>query len=377
MAIHLAIDCIGNTDGGGATILLTFLKAAISDDRFSRVTVFCSPRSKRKFDLPDSPKIVSIEQPFAHRSYPYRVWWFERMVGRYCKTLAVDVLLCLNGMGRGYGGVPHVTHIQQSLPFSSEALKHCSLKIRFKMRIIRYLTRRSSASSAQVITQTPTMKSWVTDCFQLSSDRVAALLPPIHILSEECAHTAVLAQIMTIPIERRLLCIGGREGYRNTELAVHGLSLIRKALPDATLFLIFPNDHPKYASMEGVVTLEYVPRDVLHLVYESVTIFVQPSLVESANLSLAEAMMLGCPVLVADRPYAHDMCQDAGMFFDPLDPLDFAEKAVELLTSPNQRIELGKREQALIAARQDNYLEFCDILVDVVRRSGRGYSCYA
>jgi len=42
-----------------------------------------------------------------------------------------------------------------------------------------------------------------------------------------------------------------------------------------------------------------------------------PSLDESFGLPLVEAMMLGLPILVAERPYARSLCGDAAIYFDP------------------------------------------------------------
>ena len=44
-----------------------------------------------------------------------------------------------------------------------------------------------------------------------------------------------------------------------------------------------------------------------------------PSLDESYGLPLVEAMTIGLPILVANRPYAHSLCGDTAIYFDPAD----------------------------------------------------------
>jgi glycosyltransferase involved in cell wall biosynthesis len=73
---------------------------------------------------------------------------------------------------------------------------------------------------------------------------------------------------------------------------------------------------------------------------------VMPSLVETVGLPMLEAMSLGLPVLAADRPYAHDICQDAAWFFDPLSSADFAAKSARLLLDPSLRNDLAVKGRA-------------------------------
>ncbi|WP_169542634.1 glycosyltransferase [Sphingomonas baiyangensis] len=62
-----------------------------------------------------------------------------------------------------------------------------------------------------------------------------------------------------------------------------------------------------------------------------------PSLAESYGLPLIEAIWLGMPVVCADLPYAHELCGDQALYFDPHDPAS-AEAAVTALAD---RLDAG------------------------------------
>lgn len=51
--------------------------------------------------------------------------------------------------------------------------------------------------------------------------------------------------------------------------------------------------------------------------YAACDALVFPSLEESYGLPLVEAMFLGLPIVAADLPYAHELCGDEAVYFDP------------------------------------------------------------
>jgi glycosyltransferase involved in cell wall biosynthesis len=69
---------------------------------------------------------------------------------------------------------------------------------------------------------------------------------------------------------------------------------------------------------------------------------------------MMEAMSAGIPVLAADRPYAHDLCEDAALFFDPRDSAAFARAAIEVLTDERLRSILSRRGIELVQRRRGN-----------------------
>jgi len=64
--------------------------------------------------------------------------------------------------------------------------------------------------------------------------------------------------------------------------------------------------------------------------YQNVDALFFPSVAESYGLPLVEAMIAGLPILCADLPYAHWMCGDEAIYFDPEDVESAAESIREL-----------------------------------------------
>jgi glycosyltransferase involved in cell wall biosynthesis len=236
--------------------------------------------------------------------------------------------------------------IQQSLPFSPEAKRRLSLTERLRVAAIAWSMRGSCKRAGLVLVQTPTMKRWVGETFGLASAKIEVVEPCPPALAWGLAPEPSLEPMRAAPIDRRLLYIGNTSAYKNLAILPAAMRALRRHVTGAVLFATVPPGHP-VALEEGIQALERLSGAGLREAYELATALVMPSLVETVGLPMLEAASLGVPVIAADRPYARDVCGDAALFFDPLDPLDLAAKLETLLGDRALRQELGERGQAL------------------------------
>ena len=78
-----------------------------------------------------------------------------------------------------------------------------------------------------------------------------------------------------------------------------------------------------------------------------------PSLYEGFGLPPLEAMACGCPVVVSNAASLPEVCGDAAVYIDPLDPADLARQLRRVLGDATLREELRARGRA--RARQFSY----------------------
>lgn len=350
--MNLAIDAVGVKGGGGGGVLQDILKVTESDKCVNAVYVFCSPRLTRDFDLTQWRKVTEISQPEVEGSYLRRLWWFERGISEATRRTDADCLLCMAGAGVGPLHVPTAIFIQNSLPFSNEALAVCDLSLRVRMAVLRRMMKRACDRAAVVVTQTPTMKSWVLSAFGLPVEKIIVSLPHARKLAIEGENCSVETAMMAVPADRRFLYVGTDYAYKNLQRAREATKIVREKYPGARLFVSFPNDHP-LCDDRAVQGLGYLRGASLRTAYRLATAFVMPSLVESGTLTPLESMSLGTPVLAADRPYAHDTCEDAAEFFDPSSAVDLASKMMELIQDERRRTALVQRGAAVVARRRE------------------------
>jgi glycosyltransferase involved in cell wall biosynthesis len=367
--ITLAIDAVGAKHGGGATVLKALIASALSSREIGTVVVFCSPRGVRAFDFPEDGRLTVVDIQEAESGWG-RIRWWRKGLGAAATGLGAHVMLCLSGGGLSANGVPSVTFIQQSLPFASEVLRRSSLIQRFRLAVMRREMKASCCQASAIIVQTPTMKLWMERAFDLPLERISVAEPVPHLaIADECGHEA-LAPMRASPAGRRLLFVGTEALHKNLPALARANSLLRDRLPDVTLFATIHKDH-KLARRDGIVALGRLPSSAVREAYELATVVIMPSLVETVGLPILEAFDLGVCVAASDRPYAHDVCEGAASFFDPLDPEHMAECLYTLLMDESQRRSLAAIGRRVIDKRRAArpYDRMIEITVEAARRS--------
>jgi glycosyltransferase involved in cell wall biosynthesis len=340
--LHLAVDAVGAKHGGGAVVLGDILRAAIRCGDIVRITVFCSPRNVRSFDMPLSPKLLEVPRPYAEASVLGRFHWLIRGLKEDVTALKADMVVCMNGIGCSPDRVPMMVYIQQALPFCDEALGRCDWRTKIRMRTIGSLMKRSCNNAALIVTQTPTMSDWIRSACELTKMQIMVVKPWGDQVGMDSEQGGSVAEMLKVPAHLRLLYVGNSSRYKNLECLLSALPEIRRRTPGATLFLTCPADHP-FCKSSGVVGLGYLGGNTLKAAYRLATVFVTASLVESGGLILTEAMTMGTPIVAADRAYARESCGDAAVYFNPDRPAELAAAIGDLLEHDEKRRDLVRR----------------------------------
>lgn len=347
--VHLAIDSVGQKQAGVATVLLDTISAALRNPHVSTLTVLCSPRSARSFDLLPSPRLVEVEETIAE-NFLLRLWWHERGLSRRVHEVGADVVLCAHSAGLTGGDIPHATFVQRPIVYSPESRRQVPAKHRYRMPLIRYSMGRSCRSARRIFVQTPVMAEEVVAHFGVSSDLID-IIPPQPRALPVSSHIPPILDRMTHPHQGlRILFVGELFPHKNVGVAIAAVGRLQARFPGARMFVSAPPNRP-LADAPHVVKLGFVSDEALRQAFELADVFVMPSLHETVGLPMLEAMSVGTPVLAADRRYAHDVCEDAALYFDPLDPADLARAVSQLATDPQLRATLVQRGHTLVEKR--------------------------
>lgn len=80
-------------------------------------------------------------------------------------------------------------------------------------------------------------------------------------------------------------------------------------------------------------------KDVPYL-YSIADFLFMPTLLECFSASYLEAMYMKKPILTSDLNFAHSICSNSAMYFDPLNPQDISKKVIELVNSKTKQLFL-------------------------------------
>lgn len=169
--------------------------------------------------------------------------------------------------------------------------------------------------------------------------------------------------------ELRLLTVSSYYPHKNLGIIRPLIKLLEeKGLEGFKFVLTLPPEKfdPVFGDMDrGVVNVGPVRIDECPSLYQECDFMFLPTLLECFSASYAEAMAMRKPILTSDMSFAHTVCQDAAVYFDPMDPEDIADKIIALQRDEQKQGFLRDRGEEILQTysfaeeRAKRYLEIC------------------
>ena len=160
---------------------------------------------------------------------------------------------------------------------------------------------------------------------------------------------------------KRIAFIGRFDRHKGGDLALEAFARVASQIPDVQLDFVGPDRGCVDDSRRNFSLLQYLEQKLSPAARGRVTyhgflpgmkaaelrkralVTMAPSRYETFGIAAAEAMMAGCPVVVAGAGALTELVQDGrnGLVAKPGDADDLAEKVLSLLNNPDRAAELG------------------------------------
>jgi glycosyltransferase involved in cell wall biosynthesis len=157
---------------------------------------------------------------------------------------------------------------------------------------------------------------------------------------------------ISIP-ERFLLFVGNVKPHKNLITLLKALEILLQSGIDYKLVIVgkkegfITGDEEVFKLVENnkilnehIIFTGYIENRELYNYYKKATVFVFPSLYEGFGIPPLEAMICGCPVIASDLTAIPEICGDAVLYINAIDPADIAKKISTLIDDNNLRDEL-------------------------------------
>jgi glycosyltransferase involved in cell wall biosynthesis len=206
----------------------------------------------------------------------------------------------------------------------------------FKFLIARRVFHYNSRFASAFIVQTDVMRALLSTSYPSIANRIHVIAQPVPEWLLEVKHRRRAVRAKTLS-NLRLIYPAASYPHKNHILLSNINRELSMCWPVESLKLTLPvADHPA-PSVTWISCVGFLTSQQMIQAYSEVDGVLFLSTEESYGFPLLEAMFMGLPIVCPDLPYAHALCSDGAIYFDPLS-ITSLHNAIETL---NARLSSG------------------------------------
>ncbi|OPA80473.1 hypothetical protein BVG16_07020 [Paenibacillus selenitireducens] len=317
MENYILVNATALDSRGSLTVLRNFLVDIKTNERFldeSHIKLFVLV-SVREMEVFNSGCCNIIYRPFPKKSI-FHKWYFERYILKsIIKEFNISSYLSLQNIGIKIKDIMQYCLIHQAIPFTK--LKKGDIEFK---NIIKYSVLYSAMLKNQInynntiIVQTNWMRDALLSKYKYVG-KIVVLPPVVSNISKTNNSLPPIVEKDLTNNHVKFLYVTNIEKYKNNKRLIDAFQIYnsnnkRKAILYLTI---------KGESNEFIKCIGKIEHESMFTLYKNVDVLIFPSLTESLGLPLIEAQEAGLDIIAADLPYAHELCPEKTIYFNPYD----------------------------------------------------------
>ena len=351
--MRIFIDASVVSKGGGVQVALSFIENIAFDPNFEVICIVNPEIDKQLSNLVKQ----NIKYYYIESIEPiYNKFFQGNRISKIEKKYKPDIVFVV--FGPAYWK-PNTTTVQGFA--LGKMLYEKELNIGIYERILNFIKKKIfQKSQSYLLVETELVKRKLAANFNYPLDKIYVIgnsySPNFkkNILDNE-------TKIFPAKDKFRILVPGSYYPHKNLERVILALSEMKKT---STIFrsleLVFtiPAESIDWNNLlilaknngvnEFISTVGFVENARFAELYLQSNAIICASLVESSTAVFPEAFLANRPLLVSDRPFAKELCEDAVLYFDPLDVKSIANTILELINNEKLQQLLVKKGQKIL-----------------------------
>lgn len=332
-------------------------------------------------ELPENSEIYIYKGSHS----PLERYWFERVtLPRVVKNYNPDVIFGAANIGISKAHVPQAVLIRMPyLLYDKKYYPDIPLKLQLRVAALRAQVKNSLPTTELVLAQTPVVRQRFAEKFNYPEDQIKILrfatpaeIKPITGIKPPAIFDKSSGNFYVLLLTRYLI-------HRNPSILIplckqHGNQIRERKIKFITTVErednhrvgAFLKNISKYHLEDLIINVGSLSRqEVLkYFVHSDVLCF--PTTLETLGIPFLEAMTMGLPIITTDIDFAHYMCGEAAVFYNPWEIESFYNKLMLLRENPAIRQELIEKGKVEVAKKEkiaENWEETASDLVGYLR----------
>lgn len=328
----------------------------------------------------NSENVTISTFPHAERSPLHNSWFYLYSLPRLVKESRADVLFSLTNYLPVKSEIPTLLLVHNAGFFCKtfERLhkqKYPGVLSRLAWYAKKRRINRSVHGATVVTVQTEAMADSLCKSTALQREKIVVVPHGSGACSPGAAHTPPVGRTWRIGF---LTTYGVQKNFEDLFAAA---AILRGSGADIKVVVTLDSEetlanalllHAEKAGIGSIIENHgTVPPENMQMLYDSLDIFVFPSLCESFGFPMLEAMSRGLPIIVADIPGNREVCGDGVSCYQPGDARDLAVRLEMLMANPAHYSEAATRSvsQSRLFSWHKAAEEICGIISGMVARN--------
>jgi glycosyltransferase involved in cell wall biosynthesis len=343
----LVIDATNLSSGGGLTHIKNIIKFAKPIELgFQKVIIFGSIKTLACFD--DFPWLEKINLPIFEKNFLWRACWQTFKLGKSAKSYGATILFVPGG-SFSTSFRPIITMSRNLLPFEWSELKKYGFSITFfRLCLLKYIQSKSFKNASGLIFLTNYAKTIISKQVQVTNNNT--IIP--HGIDSNYFRNPKVTAVAEIEFSNekpfRLIYVSIIDVYKHHREVIESIRLLRqKGLYISIDFVgsYYKSEFNKVLEMLNKIedSTKFIKYHGSLNVQEQIELYTKSDLClfasscENMPNILLEGMASGLPIISSNRGPMPEILNDAGLYFNPENPIDISNVIEKLYFDSNLR----------------------------------------